>query len=84
MATEIAGIRWRKEEGSRRQERTRCIGISKQTLNYVISVRRVSVFPAISRILVDFGRLPEIVTARNCNVGKRRFERLELYRLADS
>lgn len=27
---------------------------------------------AMSRILVDFGRLPETVTARDCNVGKRR------------
>jgi len=40
-------------------------------LNYVISARRVSLFPAISRIPLDFGRPPETVSARNCNVGKR-------------
>jgi hypothetical protein len=40
-------------------------------LNYVISARRVPLFPAISRILLDFGRPPGTVSARNCNVEKR-------------
>jgi len=40
---------------------------------------------AMSQILVDFGRLPETVTARNCNVGKRRgIGMLEPYRSASS
>lgn len=47
---------------------------AKSQLRYLGSARP-PFSPAISRILVDFGRLPGTVTARNCNVGKRRLRR---------
>jgi len=48
-------------------------GASLSQSELLITLSRLgasSLSVAMSQILVDFGRLPETVTARNCNVGR--------------